>query len=212
MPKIWYTRTLGQSDVDDTPTIAMTTTLFSVANLVPALCLGAGVAVSLVVSKVMAKRTKLTQVQKALIREDMVNTRLFERKRLLTPNEAHFFGVLQRALAPRYVVLTQVGLGALIDCNLPSHHPDYLAERGQFVGKLLDFVVLDSQCLDVVCVIELDDRTHDPLKDRRRDKFVAQVGYRSLRYLSKSKPSEAKIRTDVDHLGAQASKPRTPAR
>jgi very-short-patch-repair endonuclease len=41
----------------------------------------------------------------------------------------------------------------------------------------------------VVAIIELDDRTHSPERDKERDALLETAGYRVLRFQSKQKPS-----------------------
>lgn len=62
--------------------------------------------------------------------------------------------------------------------------------------KIVDYAVFDSLWATVL-VIELDDRTHDGLRDTIRDGFMSAAGIQTLRYQSRSKPSEAKIAADV---------------
>lgn len=121
----------------------------------------------------------------------------FKPKPLLTPNELHFFHRLQHAFSPHFVLLTQVGLGALVDSTLPEGHHHRLEHRGKFVGKLIDFVLCDARTMRVLCVIELDDITHDELKDKHRDHFLAQVGIPTLRYESQHKPSVEQLKSDL---------------
>lgn len=151
-------------------------------------------------------KTRNAQASRVLDAEDMSARGEFVRKRLLTPNESHFFGVISKAVAGRYVLLTQVGLGALIDSSLPERHHAYMRERNRFVGKLLDYVIADPRTLEPVCVIELDDKTHDALKDFHRDNFLAQVGIPSIRYRSTNKPGPEKIFSDIVAIASNKSK------
>lgn len=121
----------------------------------------------------------------------------FYPKALLTPNELHFYQRLRSAAGPSFTVLTQVGLGAMVDTTLPEGDPQRDFERRKFVGKLIDFVIVDNKSAEVLVVVELDDRTHDKLKDGNRDHFLLQAGYRTLRYESRAKPSVDQLRKDI---------------
>ena len=118
----------------------------------------------------------------------------FVQKRLLTPNEVDFYHRLLRALGPRWTVLAQVSMGALMDTSLKPRHPRYWPERNLFAAKICDFVICDARTLQPQLVVELDDVMHDFGKDRKRDTTVAHAGYRTLRFWSRKKPSDSELR------------------
>ena len=116
-------------------------------------------------------------------------------KPLLTPNELEFFHRLTRAL-PRHYVFPQVSLGAVMDAD--SHLPakQRWIIRSHFDRKVADFLICEPRTLKVVAIIEFDDRTHDPKRDRERDAITQAAGIRTLRYSSREKPSVAEIAKD----------------
>lgn len=117
----------------------------------------------------------------------------YKAKTFLTPNEVDFFHRLQRATPDRFVVLPQVAMGALIDTKLKRAHPHYWDARREFSGRVCDFVVCDAKTLVPQLVIELDDKMHDFQKDQCRDTLAARAGYRTLRFWSRAKPSDADL-------------------
>lgn len=130
---------------------------------------------------------------------------LFKAKAVLTANETEFYGRLRAAL-PQYEVLPQVAMGAIMDVALPEGHPDYWALRQLFSQKICDFLVCERGSLRLLAVVELDDRTHNALKDARRDALLAQAGIRTIRWDSRQKPSKEKI---AETLAAFCAKPVT---
>lgn len=128
---------------------------------------------------------------KTLFAEDLA---ALNKKDLLTGNEREFYGRICRAL-PEHTVLAQVAMGALIEVDQALADQEF-AVREKFARKIVDFVVCDRQ-MRVVALIELDDRTHDAEKDRARDAMTAAAGYRTLRWDSRAKPTEAQIRAEV---------------
>lgn len=118
-------------------------------------------------------------------------------KQLLTDNELEFYGRLLDAL-PRDAIFIQVAMGALMEPRVPEGHPDFWHVRNKFSQKFVDFVVCDPTTLDVVAIIELDDRTHDPVKDAERDSMLASAGYTVLRWQSTHKPSPSEISKAVN--------------
>ena len=121
--------------------------------------------------------------------------REFLPKNLVTANEQEFFGRLRQAL-PDYNVLTQVAMGALLATAPSANGRDHLRARAKFSQKIVDYVVCSSD-MKVVCLIELDDRTHNAARDSTRDAMTAQAGYRTVRFESRNKPDASEIRRQV---------------
>ena len=113
-------------------------------------------------------------------------------KPLLTPNELEFFHRLVRAL-PRYYIFPQVSLGAIMDADSGLTPKQRWIIRSHFDRKIADFIICEPRTLKVIAIIELDDRTHDPKRDRERDAITRAAGIRTLRYSSSEKPSVAEI-------------------
>jgi hypothetical protein len=131
------------------------------------------------------------------------------RKELMTENEKAFFLQLQRALTA-HLVFPQVSFAAFItdDGKLPRQKR--WAVRSRFDRKIADFVVCDRQSLNIIALIELDDRTHTVQADRQRDAITSAAGYRTIRFQSKKKPTEAEITAlfqQSDGLAANARPP-----
>jgi hypothetical protein len=112
---------------------------------------------------------------------------------LLTANELEFFQRLRRALPDEYI-FPQVALSALIGPT--SHGKRNLQDFRKISQKRVDFAIYTSS-LELLALIELDDRTHDRAKDAKRDAFVASAGIRTLRFESRNKPNHAEIRAAV---------------
>jgi len=113
-------------------------------------------------------------------------------KPILTPNEQEFFGRLRRAL-PDYLIFPQVSLDALLSVSPNCSRAAKVALRNTYSQKHPDFVVCKPETLEVVAIVELDDRTHKIENDRKRDAMLQAAGYRVERFQSKAKPSEAQI-------------------
>jgi len=111
-------------------------------------------------------------------------------KPLLTPNEKEFFGRLRKAV-PEYAIQSQVCMGALMEGRHTSGK--HLRTRAKFSQKIVDYALLDDK-LNVILLIELDDRTHDPDKDAARDAMTNEAGYRTLRIESRAKPTVPALR------------------
>lgn len=53
--------------------------------------------------------------------------------------------------------------------------------RNRFSQKIVDFVIEDRATGGILALVELDDRSHDALRDRQRDAMTASAGYRTIR-------------------------------
>lgn len=122
--------------------------------------------------------------------------RRYKAKPILTDNEREFFTRLVNAL-PQYRVLPQVSFGALLVPAVSGK--DYNATRATFSQKIADFVVCDA-AMQVIAIVELDDRTHNADKDAKRDAMLEDAGYVVVRFQSRHKPDAAKIRKVFDEI------------
>ena len=126
-------------------------------------------------------------------------TAYLQGRAILTANEKEFFYRLTRAL-PAYHVFPQVSFSALVAVDKRLSPKQQFAIRRRFGFKYADFVICERKTLDVLAVVELDDRTHNAESDRKRDVMLSAAGYRILRFHSKSKPTEAEIAALVADL------------
>ncbi|MBB5367768.1 MULTISPECIES: DUF2726 domain-containing protein [unclassified Janthinobacterium] len=108
---------------------------------------------------------------------------------MLTNREQQMFSLLSSAL-PECVVLAQVAFSALVTA-------DGWQSRNRFNRKVADFVICSKQ-MNVIAVIELDDRSHIGREhhDSERDAMLKQAGYATIRY--QSIPTTEQIRRDIE--------------
>lgn len=112
----------------------------------------------------------------------------------MTNNELEFFHRIRRAALDGYV-FPQVAMSGLIEPAGVGGESYQTAFR-RISQKRVDYVVFDAS-MKLLAVIELDDRTHDSKKDAVRDANFISAGIQTLRYESKTKPSEEKIQADL---------------
>lgn len=121
----------------------------------------------------------------------------YRKKAIMTPNELEFHARLVRALVGLHVC-PQIAMHALIEPT-STHAESKLRDFRRVSQKIVDYAVFDAHWA-VVAVIELDDRTHVAARDAIRDSFMSAAGICTLRYQSRSKPSEVQIAADVRAL------------
>lgn len=126
-------------------------------------------------------------------------TRQYFPKGLLRPNtELRFYAMLKQAV-PEFDVLPQVCMGALVDP--PAHYSPTYKERARYKyqSKMVDFTIFDANNNRVVCLVELDDPTHDNIreKDAERDAITAEAGYRTVRWDVRALPTLEQLRVSL---------------
>lgn len=131
------------------------------------------------------------------------DTDTFAPKRLLTKNEEEFFQRLRRAL-PDFYIFPQVAFRAIVRPTAKYDTKAHTRQLAKIGSKHCDFLICDEQ-LNVLAIIELDDRTHVSDRDAVRDALTACAGYTTIRYESRIRPSVAEIQDDFAHLLAPKS-------
>jgi hypothetical protein len=123
---------------------------------------------------------------------------------LLTPAERSFFGVLQQAVASDYQVFAKVRLADIVRPVGNRSRSAWRSAFNRIAGKHVDFVLCDLRRLNVVGVIELDDRTHESfergIRDGLVDSALADAGIPVLRVTARQSYSPAQIREQVESL------------
>jgi len=123
---------------------------------------------------------------------------------LLSPAERSFFGVLHQAVGSDYHVFAKVRLADIVRPVRNPSRSGWQSAFNRIAGKHVDFVLCDSQRLDVVGVIELDDGTHQRFERGVRDGLVdsalADAGIPILRVPARQAYSPAQIREQVESL------------
>lgn len=96
----------------------------------------------------------------------------YEATPILTYNESRNFKALQEAAYRKgYMICPKVRLADIIK---PRSGDKYLSHFGKIKSKHVDFVVCDQR-MNVLAVIELDDKSHDRPDRIERDQFVDSI-------------------------------------
>lgn len=110
---------------------------------------------------------------------------------IMTPNELEFFWRISKA-APDAFVFPQVAMSALIAPNEPNGKKRMAAFR-KISQKRVDWAIY-TQDMVLVCIVELDDRTHNLENDALRDAMLDSAGIPTVRWDSRKKPLVGEIR------------------
>lgn len=115
----------------------------------------------------------------------------YKPKEILTDNELDFFWKLTRAL-PDVFIFPQVAMSALIDPTATKGSKAFMSSFGRISQKRVDYALFDSG-MKLICIVELDDKTHVESKDKDRDRIFKSAGIRTIRWNSKNKPQSDEI-------------------
>lgn len=91
---------------------------------------------------------------------------------LFSPAERSFLGVLDQAVSGRFRVFAKVRVADVV--NVAKGTPKPLRQRAfnWISAKHFDFVLCSLGDLKPVCAIELNDKSHEQLERKGRDKFL----------------------------------------
>ena len=98
-----------------------------------------------------------------------------KQSKLLTPAERSFFGVLEQAVGDSYRIFAKVRLADLFKVKAKMDPKDKLRAFNKISAKHIDFVICDSDSVEVLAAIELDYKSHAHPKRKIRDEFVNHV-------------------------------------
>ena len=121
---------------------------------------------------------------------------------LLSEAEKNFFRVLEQVVSPRCRVFAKVRLADLITPIGGHSRSASEQERRKLSGSHADFVLCDSATLNVLAVVELDDKTHASLqagfRDAEKDSALERAGIEVVRFAARSSYAPEELRQRLD--------------
>lgn len=94
---------------------------------------------------------------------------------LFSNAERSFLGVLDQAVGSEHRVFGKVRLADLANLKQGLGNRARQGALNRIAYKHIDFIVCRSNDLSVVCVVELNDKTHSSGRAQYRDEFVLKV-------------------------------------
>lgn len=91
---------------------------------------------------------------------------------LMSPAERSFYGVLKNAVDDKTIVFSKVRIADVIEPLATKDRKHWQKSFNKISSKHFDFVLCEAQTLSIICVIELNDRSHRRADRIARDKFV----------------------------------------
>lgn len=102
-------------------------------------------------------------------------TKYTKRKNFLTPAERSFFGVLSQAVGEDFQIFSKVRIADIIMPENGTHRSAWQKAFNRIAAKHADFVLCRKDTLQVECVIELNDKSHNEKSRADRDAIVESV-------------------------------------
>ena len=118
----------------------------------------------------------------------------YRRQPVMTANEREFYGRLAAA-CPDCQIWPQVPILALVRSDAKTGTRAFWLAFRPVSNTRVDWVI--ARDMEVLAIVELDDRFHDPRKDARRDQVLRSCGYRVVRFASHRRPTPQQIRDAV---------------
>jgi hypothetical protein len=114
----------------------------------------------------------------------------YRRSTIMTENEREFY---QRLLAacPDCQIWPQVPILALVRPDAKEGSRAFWMAFKRISNTRVDWAIVKD--LEVLAVVELDDRSHDARKDAQRDRILKSCGYRVVRFSSSRRPDPHRI-------------------
>lgn len=144
---------------------------------------------------VSGKNSILSQLFRDLLSgPEARSAKFYAKQSFMSDPEQELFRRLVKAL-PDHFILAQVAFSQFLFTDGGDRKENF-GTMATMKQKVADFVIC-NQRFDMVAVVELDDRSHDPAKDAQRDAVLKEAGLKPVRWHVSRMPDAAKIRLDV---------------
>lgn len=123
----------------------------------------------IVVALLVINRPRIKTGEKATPSQYAYTRKLY----IMTKAEAACFRKLQEISGTKYYAFPQVHLSSLLDHAVKGQN--WKGALAKIQRKSVDFAIVDSETLQTLLVIELDDYSHERVDRKIRDKFVDEI-------------------------------------
>lgn len=94
---------------------------------------------------------------------------------LFTKAENSFRGVLEKVVGGRAGVYGKVRIADVVTIRKGLNNSKRMSALGKIAQKHFDYVICDLKSSEILCVVELDDSSHNAKDRKKRDEFVKEV-------------------------------------
>ena len=96
-------------------------------------------------------------------------------KHLFTKAESQFFNALEEAIGDEYRIYGKIRIADAIKPNHAERTSEWQTYFNKIKAKHFDFILCDRSTNEIICAIELNDRTHLQQARAERDRFIDEV-------------------------------------
>lgn len=122
-------------------------------------------------------------------------------KYLFSKAERSFLGVLESAVPEGCRVLGKVRVADLVKVNKGLSRSSWQRAFNHISGKHVDFVICDATDIQILAVVELDDKSHRESSRKSRDTFLAgtfgAAGIPLIRFPAKAAYTASEVRESI---------------
>lgn len=109
---------------------------------------------------------------------------------LFTVAERSFYGVLAMAAGDTAIVFGKVRIADILEPEAGLNKSNWQTSFNKISRKHFDYVLCEPTDLSIICVVELDDKSHNSNKQKERDLFVEGACNKSGLTLHRFKASD----------------------
>ena len=124
-----------------------------------------------------------------------------KRKYLFSKAERSFFGVLDQAVGNEFSIFGKVRVADILTPRQGLDRKNWQKAFNKISAKHFDFVLCDKQNLEVLAVVELDDKSHNSKKAKLRDELINKAcesaGIKLIRITARANYQTSLIRDQV---------------
>ncbi|WP_448568906.1 DUF2726 domain-containing protein [Thalassotalea ganghwensis] len=123
---------------------------------------------------------------------------------LFSPAERSFLGVLDSAVSEHYRIFGKVRVADVLSPQKGLNRKDWQIAFNRISAKHFDYVLCNKDSLDLVAVIELDDKSHNKKSVKKRDAFLNSIcemaNLKLIRFPAKASYSIVEIKQTVENI------------
>lgn len=128
--------------------------------------IGIAIAAMIVLAAIMKAKTQETTT---------TEIKYTKRKNFLTPAERSFFGVLSQAVGEDFQIFSKVRIADIVTPESSLSRSAWQKAFNRIAAKHADFILCRKDTLQIECVIELNDKSHNEKSRTERDALVGYV-------------------------------------
>lgn len=126
-------------------------------------------------SNISTIETKKYYYETDTVSDEKTDIYAYKKTRLFSPGERSFFGILQQALDNKVIIFGKIRVADILAPENNTDRSIWQKAFNKISKKHFDFVLCNKDTLSVLCVIELNDKSHSYIKQKKRDEFIVNA-------------------------------------